>query len=121
MTKIGGYLRVACCTLALLLVVAPAAEAKRWRNQDQDQDQGQGQYQAQDRNDQGRDYAPRDYAEPRAEPRRDSGMSMDRAVAQARREGRVLSADVVDNGAAYRIKVLTPEGRVRVLYYGAGR
>lgn len=113
MTKIGRPTRVGCITLALLLVVAPVAQAKRWR--DQDRDRG--------RSDESQNFAPRDYAEPRAEPRSDSGLSMDSAIAQARREGRVLSADVVDegNGPAYRIKVLTPDGRVRVLYFSAGR
>ena len=121
MTKIGVPTRAGCCMLVMLLVVAPVAQAKHWRDQgryeEQGQDQGQGQ------GDRQNNYAPRDYAEPHTDPQRGNGMSMDSAVAQASREGKVLSADVVDdgNGPAYRIKVLTPDGRVRVLYYSAGR
>lgn len=52
------------------------------------------------------------------------GMSLDQAVERVRRDtgGRVLSAETVsDNGRrSYRIKVLTPDRRVRVINVGAG-
>ena len=115
MILINKPARAALAGLFLLLCAAPAAQARRWhdRGRDADQDQAQG------RDPTGRqqnDFAPRDYAEPRAAPQRGPGISLDSAVSQARREGRVLSADVVEDGA-YRIKVLTPDGRVRVLYF----
>ncbi len=115
-TLIGRTAHAAWLALVLLLGVAPVVHAKHWRDQGRDEEQGQAQRGRQN------DYAPRDYAEPRADPQRAPGMSLDSAVAQARREGRVLSADVVDdgNGSAYRIKVLTPDGRVRVLYFSGG-
>jgi uncharacterized membrane protein YkoI len=53
----------------------------------------------------------------------DVGISLDQAVQQVRREtgGRVLSADRITQGgrAAYRIKVLTPSGHVRVVVIDA--
>ena len=105
MTKIGTPSRAALIVLAVLMGVAPLAQASHWRDDE--------------RGDQRNDSAPRNYSEPRDQPPRGPGISLDSAVAQASREGRVLSADEVDGG--YRIKVLTPQGRVRVLYYGGGR
>jgi len=53
----------------------------------------------------------------------DAGISLDQAVQQVRREtgGRVLSADRITQGGrvAYRIKVLTPSGHVRVVVIDA--
>jgi hypothetical protein len=103
--KIGTPTRAALFALAVLTGVAPLAEARHWH------DDGGG--------DQRNDYAPRDNYQQRDQPSRSPGISLDSAVAHASREGRVLSADQVDGG--YRIKVLTPQGRVRVLYYGGGR
>ncbi len=52
-------------------------------------------------------------------------MSLDAAVALARREtgGKVLSAETVNDGGrlVHRVKVLTPDQRVRVLRYPARR
>ncbi len=54
---------------------------------------------------------------------RSRGLSLDQAVSQVRRDtgGRVLSAETVQrNGQrVHRIKVLTPENRVRVYYVDA--
>ncbi|WP_459871483.1 PepSY domain-containing protein, partial [Endothiovibrio diazotrophicus] len=51
-----------------------------------------------------------------------SGMSLDQAVARVRAEtgGRILSAttEYVDGRAMHRIKVLTPDGRVRIIRVG---
>ena len=104
MVQIGTLMRCACA--ALLLGMSTATQA---RNPHAD-------YGGRD------DFAPRDYSDPRAAPQRRPGMSLDQAVGMASREGRVLSADVVDagGGPAYRVKVLTPQGRVRVLYFDAG-
>ncbi len=113
MIKIGTSTRAAVIALIVLMAAAPLAQAKRWH------DDYRGDQRGGNRSDQGNDYAPRNYPEPRDQPSRGPGISLDSAVAQASREGRVLSADVVDGG--YRIKVLTPQGRVRVLYYGGGR
>ena len=48
-----------------------------------------------------------------------SGLSLNQAVQQVRREtgGRILSADTVnqDGRAVHRIKVLTPSGQVRIV------
>lgn len=141
MTKIATSTRAALIALSVLMSVAPLAQAKRWHDEDrgdQSNDSARGydsgspennpprrdrrsrsdnapQYDGGSRN----DNAPRYYSEPRDQPSRGSGISMDSAVAQASREGRVLSADQMDGG--YRIKVLTPQGRVRVLYFGGGR
>jgi hypothetical protein len=104
-TKIGTPTRAALIALAVLMGVTPLAQARRWHDED--------------RGDQRNDNAPRDYYQQRDQPSRSPGISLDSAVAQASREGRVLSADQMDGG--YRIKVLTPQGRVRVLYYGGGR
>lgn len=53
------------------------------------------------------------------------GMSLDAAVAQVRREtgGRILSAETVNKGGhrVHRIKVLTPDKRVRIINVNAGR
>lgn len=106
MTKIGTPTRAALLALAVLMGVTPLAQARHWRD-----DNG---------GDQRNDSVPSDYYQQRdQQPSRSPGISLDSAVAQASREGRVLSADQVDGG--YRIKVLTPQGRVRVLYYGGGR
>ena len=105
MIKIGTPTRAALIALAVLMGAAPLAQAKRWHDEE--------------RGDQRNDYAPREYYQQREQPSRSPGISLDSAVAQASREGRVLSADAVDGG--YRIKVLTPQGRVRVLYFGGGR
>ncbi len=113
MIKIGTSTRAAVIALVVLMAVAPLAQAKRWRDDNRDVQRNEN------RNDQRNDYAPRNYPEQREQPSRGPGISLDSAVAQASREGRVLSADEVDGG--YRIKVLTPQGRVRVLYYGGGR
>lgn len=55
---------------------------------------------------------------------RTRGLSLDQAVSQVRRDtgGRVLSAETVqrDGRPVHRIKVLTPENRVRVFYVDAG-
>jgi uncharacterized membrane protein YkoI len=52
------------------------------------------------------------------------GLSLDQAVSQVRRDtgGRVLSAETVrrDGRSVHRIKILTPENRVRVFYVDAG-
>ncbi|MDD3519560.1 MAG: hypothetical protein PHQ14_14525 [Chromatiales bacterium] len=54
-----------------------------------------------------------------------SGVTLDQAVEQVRRQtgGRVLSAETVDAGGrrVHRIKVLTPDQRVRVVTVDAGR
>lgn len=69
-----------------------------------------------------RDYAPQEYSrpQPRYAPR---GMSLSEAVSQAERRsgGRVLSAEPGDDGGRpyYRIKVLSPDGRVQILYMDA--
>lgn len=59
-------------------------------------------------------------AQPRYAPR---GLSMSEAVSQAERRtgGRVLSAEPGDDGGQpyYRIKVLSPNGRVQVLHFDA--
>lgn len=121
-------LRIVMLALLLSVVWNGSAEAGRWHDEGQDEDSGQqdgvrgpgraprggGRY----------EYGPPpDYGEPRGEAPRGPGISLDSAVARARSEGRVLSADVIDDGGApvYRIKVLTPGGRVRVLYIGGGR
>jgi len=63
--------------------------------------------------------ARRDARSERHESRRQSGLSLDEAVARVRRDtgGRVLSAQArEDRGrTAYRIKVLLPNGSVRVI------
>lgn len=68
------------------------------------------------------DYVPRPDARPQSgyAPR---GMSLSEAVSQAERRtgGRVLSAEPGSDGgrAYYRIKVLSPNGRVQILYIDA--
>lgn len=68
------------------------------------------------------DYAPRPDSRPQSTyaPR---GMSLSEAVSQAERRtgGRVLSAEPGTDGgqAYYRIKVLSPNGRVQILYIDA--
>lgn len=122
-------LRVVSLAVLVSMLWHGGAEAKRWHDEGQDEDAGQqqdggpgpvrpprggGRY----------PYGPPpDYGEPRGAAPREPGISLDSAVARARSEGRVLSADVIDDGGApvYRIKVLTPGGRVRVLYIGGGR
>lgn len=51
------------------------------------------------------------------------GMSLDEAIQRIRREtgGRILAADTVrnDSTVTYRIKVLMPDGRVRVFHVDA--
>jgi hypothetical protein len=121
--KIGIPTRAALIALVVLMSAAPTAQAKRWHDADRG-DQGNDNAPRDDRrarNDRGsrNDYAPREYYQQREQPSRSPGISLDSAVAQASREGRVLSADEADGG--YRIKVLTPQGRVRVLYFGGGR
>ena len=127
--KIDIPTRAALIALVVLMGVSPLAQAKRWYDEDR-VDQGYDKAPRYDRrarndnaprNDGGsrNDYAPREYYQQREQPSRSPGNSLDSAVARASREGRVLSADEVDGG--YRIKVLTPQGRVRVLYYGGGR
>lgn len=58
-------------------------------------------------------------------PRQQEGISLDEAVARVRREtgGRVLSAEARGGGGAtvYRIKVLLPNGAVRVVHVDAQR
>jgi uncharacterized membrane protein YkoI len=53
------------------------------------------------------------------------GMSLNAAVAQVQREtgGRILSAETVNQGGhrVHRIKVLTPDKRVRIINVDAGR
>lgn len=51
---------------------------------------------------------------------RDNGLAAAVAEAQRRTGGRVLSAEPRDDGEGryYRIKVLTPDGRVRILQLG---
>lgn len=69
-----------------------------------------------------REHAPQGYARPpsRYAPR---GMSLSEAVSQAERRtgGRVLAAEPGDDGGQpyYRIKVLSPDGRVQILYLDA--
>ncbi|MBI5041358.1 MAG: PepSY domain-containing protein [Gammaproteobacteria bacterium] len=64
--------------------------------------------------------APRYESAPRYAPR---GMNLSEAVAEAERRtgGRVLSAEPIDDGGQlfYRVKVLTPNGRVKVLFLDA--
>ena len=111
MTKINTPTCAALITLVVLMGAAPLAHAKRWHDEEPgDQHNDGGSH---------NDYAPREYYQPREQPSRSHGISLDSAVAQASREGRVLSADEMDGG--YRIKVLTPQGRVRMLYFGGGR
>lgn len=63
--------------------------------------------------------ARRDERAPREENTRRDGLSLDEAVARARREtgGRVLSAQVQEDRGrtVYRIKLLLPNGSVRVV------
>ena len=70
-----------------------------------------------DRNDDRREARRDDRADrsPRREATRRDGISLDEAVARVRREtgGRVLSAEARDS--RYRIKVLLPNGAVRVV------
>jgi uncharacterized membrane protein YkoI len=70
-----------------------------------------------DRNDDRREARRDDRADrsPRREETRRDGISLDEAVARVRREtgGRVLSAEARDS--RYRIKVLLPNGAVRVV------
>jgi len=53
------------------------------------------------------------------------GISLNAAVAQVQREtgGRILSAETVNKGGhrVHRIKVLTPDKRVRIINVDAGR
>jgi len=64
--------------------------------------------------------APRYESPPRYAPRQ---MNLSEAVAAAERStgGRVLSAEPIDEGGrlSYRVKVLTPNGRVKVLFLDA--
>ncbi|MGX2040706.1 PepSY domain-containing protein [Methylocaldum sp. MU1018] len=57
------------------------------------------------------------------QPQLRPGISLDEAIQRIRREtgGRILAADTVRNGGGvtYRIKVLMPDGRVRVFYVDA--
>ena len=115
--KIDTPSRAALIALVMLMSVAPIAQAKHWHDEDRG-DQGNDNAPRDDRGSRN-DFAPRNYDQQRDQPSRNPGISLDSAVAQASREGRVLSADPVDGG--YRIKVLTPQGRVRVLYLGGGR
>lgn len=50
-------------------------------------------------------------------------VSRDQAAAQAQQQtgGRVLSVDLSDVQAAWRVKVLTPRGEVRVMMLEAGK
>jgi len=127
MTLDRRALRTATLALAVSLSLSGVAQAKRWHDEGRDEDQGQqSDSQGPERGQRGggrNDYAPPDYGDPRDEAPRGPGISLDSAVARARSEGRVLSADVVDDGGVpvYRIKVLTPGGRVRVMYIGGGR
>jgi len=58
-------------------------------------------------------------------PGSQQGISLDEAVRRVQREtgGRILAADVVpgEGGVTYRIKVLLPSGRVKVVYVEARR
>jgi hypothetical protein len=57
------------------------------------------------------------------QPQTRPGISLDQAVQRIRREtgGRILAADTIRNGGGitYRIKVLLPDGRVRVFHVDA--
>jgi hypothetical protein len=57
--------------------------------------------------------------QPQARP----GISLDQAIQRIRREtgGRILAADTVRNGGGvtYRIKVLLPDGRVKIFHVDA--
>jgi uncharacterized membrane protein YkoI len=96
------------------------------RNRDEQRDQqGDGRrYEQQPRYDGGYDRgyvpAPRYEPAPRYAPR---GMNLSEAVTEAERRtgGRVLSAEPIDEGGQlfYRVKVLTPNGRVKVLFLDA--
>lgn len=59
------------------------------------------------------------------EPQFRPGISLDQAIQRIRREtgGRILAADTIrqDGTVAYRIKVLMPDGRVRVFHVDANR
>lgn len=90
------------CLLAGLLAVTAALPTQA-RRDDQREDRRD------ERRDDRRDRSPR-----RDEARRD-GLSLDEAVARVRRDtgGRVLSAEARDG--RYRIKVLLPNGAVRVI------
>ena len=63
--------------------------------------------------------AQRDERSTEREAKRQGGLSLDEAVARVRRDtgGRVLSAEAHDNRGrtTYRIKVLLPNGSVRVI------
>lgn len=132
---------------AALLLAWPAAQAKRPDDDGNDARNGRGRYEAPAGRDDRR-RAPR-YEERRApgggadryqprdrdqrpdqdrqravEPRREApGRSLSDAVREAERRtgGQVLSAEPRDEGGrpVYRVKVLTPDGRVRVLYLDA--
>lgn len=59
------------------------------------------------------------------QPQFGPGISLDEAVQRIRREtgGRILAADTIRNNGTitYRIKVLMPDGRVRVFHVDANR
>lgn len=99
----------AACLLAglVLWMGAPPAEARR-------DDRRDDRYERSTRHDDGKD----DHAPRREETRRD-GMSLDEAVARVQREtgGRVLAAET--RGDTHRIKVLMPNGAVRVIHVDA--
>jgi len=63
--------------------------------------------------------ARRDFRSPRSEAAQRDGISLDEAVARVRRDtgGRVLAAETRDDRGrtVYRIKVLLPNGSVRVV------
>jgi uncharacterized membrane protein YkoI len=94
-------------------------ENRRYTPQPQSQPRYDNGYERRDSN---RNYVPEQRYEPapRYAPRQ---MNLSEAVAAAERStgGRVLSAEPIDEGGrlSYRVKVLTPDGRVRVLFLDA--
>jgi uncharacterized membrane protein YkoI len=104
----GSDLKRACCAIALALVaaLAPAHARDRWSGHERGRWQEHDGRSAQER---GPDsYAPRSSNERR--------ISLEQAVARVQRAtgGRVL--DARSAGDDYRIKVLTRQGEVRVVY-----
>lgn len=118
---------------AALLLALPAAQAKRPADDGGDARNGRGRYdtpagrddrQRAPRYDGDEDRRGRGDDARRYEPRRAvPGRGLSDAVREAERRtgGQVLSAEQRNEGGrpVYRVKVLTPDGRVRVLYLDA--
>lgn len=107
------------CLLAGWLAVTAASPAQARRDDGKD-DRREARRDEAWRDDRGHERrverrADHDYRSPRREESRRDGISLDEAVARVRRatSGRVLSAEPRDG--YYRVKVLLPNGAVRVI------